>query len=81
VGGHFEPAKGSCSTDHELIGAKQKTIEVNPSQLLTLSISGVRLAPAKVYNFETRRDEVHSIPHVAMGGTDYWKLRDDPANY
>jgi hypothetical protein len=81
VGGHFEQARGSCGTEIELKGAQQKTYEVKPSQLITLTISEVRLASAKVYNFETAQDEMRSIPHVSIGGTDYWKLRDNPADF
>ena len=81
VGGHFEPANGSCGTDRELVGARLRTIEVKPSQLLKLNISVIRLVSTKVYSFETRRDEARSIPHVCIGPNCYWKLRDDPSKY
>ena len=80
-GGRFEQARGSCGSDLVLLGARLKVIDVTPRKLLTLTLAEARPSPGEVYNPITKKVEWRNIQHILIGGTDYWKLRDNPNEY
>jgi hypothetical protein len=75
VGGHYEPATGSCAPDSELVDAKSEVRNISPPLELLLGIG--TLQQAKPVDPESDQPKFKML----IGGVGFWKFSDDPKKY